>query len=246
MAARGWPVGLGLDAASTSGHSAAAPAGNSMSHRLDVLFGKVAAAGRTLHGQLVGASSGGRRREPNAAELAVVHAMASELATQYEHAAHAHYFQAIHAAFFPTDPFVAVGPCWKAVGFQSPDPVKDLRGGGLLALQQLAHFVATYPAVAVEMRRQHWPMPRLLICGAAPPPSVWCLWDSRERASRLTPVSALARRHWAARAVDGGASVGRAYPWAAVGVNITRLLAELLGVCGPMGSPGNPATARRR
>ena len=40
------------------------------------------------------------------------------------------------------------------------------------------------------------------------------------------------RRHWAAQGARGGA-VGATYPWAAVGINVSRMVCQLLSVRRP-------------
>ena len=81
------------------------------------------------------------------------------------------------------------------------NPVSDLRGSGVLGLQQLAYFCATYTDRATAMRRRHW--------------------ERRDRSE-----------------TDGGARSGRTYPWAAVGINLTRMICELFDVLTRHGSPG--------
>ena len=41
------------------------------------------------------------------------------------------------------DPYVRTGSGWKEIGFQGDDPATDVRAGGLLAMQCLAHFATT-------------------------------------------------------------------------------------------------------
>lgn len=41
------------------------------------------------------------------------------------------------------DPYVRSGEGWKEIGFQGNDPLTDVRAGGLLAMQCLAHFATT-------------------------------------------------------------------------------------------------------
>lgn len=40
-----------------------------------------------------------------------------------------------------TETFIPVGSHWKGIGFQHEDPVKDIRGGGLLCLRNMIEFV---------------------------------------------------------------------------------------------------------
>eukprot|EP01048_Picozoa_sp_COSAG05_P024538 COSAG05_NODE_5817_length_1080_cov_3.547074_1_plen_190_part_01 len=94
---------------------------------------------------------GERRREPSGEELLVLQSLSGAMRQQYNPELHQRDFQTIHDAFFPDQEFVAVGTVWKAIGFQSPDPVKDLRGAGTLGLSQLAYFVTRHPAKATAM-----------------------------------------------------------------------------------------------
>lgn len=50
----------------------------------------------------------------------------------------------IWAALRPGESFCREGEAWKACGFQGKNPATDVRGGGLLAVQCLAHFCENY------------------------------------------------------------------------------------------------------
>jgi len=40
---------------------------------------------------------------------------------------------------------------WKEIGFQNKNPRNDFRSGGILALQSMRYFIATYPDVFKQM-----------------------------------------------------------------------------------------------
>ena len=152
-------------------------------------------------------SGGEPEREPDDTELAVLNALSVELREKYDPAAHEQHFRAIHEAFFPGQPFAAVSANWRTVGFQSDNPVSDLRGAGVLGLKQLRYFCEKYPERSVAVRK-------------------------RRRAERAALPSADAR-------------ADRAYPWGAVGMNITRMVAEVFDVVTAYGAPGGFATSSR-
>jgi hypothetical protein len=49
------------------------------------------------------------------------------------------------------DPFLNEDMWWKSVGFQGPNPATDVRGGGQLALKQLAFLCDRYPETVYHM-----------------------------------------------------------------------------------------------
>jgi len=59
-------------------------------------------------------------------------------------------------------------------------------------------------------------------------------------------ATAMRRRQWQRRdPTDGGARSDRCYPWAAVGINLTRMICELFDVLTRYGSPGAYQTSRQ-
>ena len=57
--------------------------------------------------------------------------------------AHERLLKLIWSSLVPSDePYVRRGRRWKDLGFQGEDPATDVRGGGLLAVQCLAHFAS--------------------------------------------------------------------------------------------------------
>jgi hypothetical protein len=89
------------------------------------------------------------------------------------------------------------GVPWQLVGFQSPNPATDFRGGGILSLENLVYFVSHKPVPALSMMHRR-----------------------KDRTIGTT--------------LDGVDSAN--YPWAAVGINITRMVAELIGACTAQGT----------
>jgi hypothetical protein len=71
-----------------------------------------------------------------------------------------------------------ISPAYKSIGFQREDPITDIRGSGLLALENVCFFLSRNPQISKTMIKKR---------------------ENREE--------------------------GINYPWAAVGVNITRILA---------------------
>ena len=49
------------------------------------------------------------------------------------------------ASSFPEAEFATTSVRWSRIGFQSDQPARDVRGGGILSLRCLVHFAETYP-----------------------------------------------------------------------------------------------------
>ena len=75
-------------------------------------------------------------------ELRSLHAVKVE---QFDpqNSAHEQLLKSIWSAMRPEEPYVRTGAGWKEIGFQGEDPASDVRAGGLLAVQCLAHFATT-------------------------------------------------------------------------------------------------------
>ncbi|KAJ1446218.1 ELMO/CED-12 family-domain-containing protein [Pelagophyceae sp. CCMP2097] len=86
--------------------------------------------------------------------------------------------------------FERTGALWTTVGFQQPDPISDVRGGGVLALRNLGAFLAEQPLYARAVMASRQP----------------------DDASDWSPD-------------EPGF-----YPFAAAGINVTKLLADLCGM----------------
>jgi hypothetical protein len=102
-----------------------------------------------------------------------------------------------HAALLAQLEKACDGVPWQLVGFQSPNPATDFRGGGLLSLENILYFVTRMPVQALSMMHKR-----------------------KDRTIGNT-----------AEGVDSSN-----YPWAAVGINITRMIAELVGACTAQGT----------
>jgi hypothetical protein len=86
--------------------------------------------------------------------------------------------------------FERVSAAYKNIGFQREDPISDLRGGGVLSLENIHHMLLAHNTLAMDMIRR--------------------------RSDR-----------------EDGAN----YPWAAAGVNVTRMVAILFEVISASGAP---------
>ena len=93
-------------------------------------------------------------RTPSRAELEVLGAVELAKRTSFDddEPSHVALLTRLWVASFPFEPFERISPMWQSVGFQNKDPVKDLRGGGLLALRQLVHLAEKKPAVMAQLQ----------------------------------------------------------------------------------------------
>ena len=83
--------------------------------------------------------------------------------------------------------FQAVSAMWMGRGFQSDDPTRDFRGGGLLALQNLVYMCEHHQARVIEMI-QSVPPVRLFVLQAFGGMLAWCACLSKQRAHRSPRV----------------------------------------------------------
>jgi hypothetical protein len=139
-------------------------------------------------------------RLPNEEESAVSLQVRSRMQTQFDPALPQ------HAALLSQLQLACDGLAWQQVGFQSPNPGSDFRGGGVLSLENLVFFVTRMPVAALSMMHR--------------------------RKDRTIGSS-----------IDGVDSAN--YPWAAVGINITRMIAELTGACTAQGTAPKQQQSRR-
>ena len=130
-------------------------------------------------------------RLPNDDELAVSLRVRARMQLQYDAAVPE------HTALLSELEKACDGLAWQLVGFQSPNPASDFRGGGVLSLENLVYFVTHMPVPALSMMHKR-----------------------KDRTIGTT--------------VDGVDSAN--YPWAAVGINLTRMVAELIGACTAQGT----------
>mmetsp|Transcript_35585 Transcript_35585/g.111875 ORF Transcript_35585/g.111875 Transcript_35585/m.111875 type:complete len:337 (-) Transcript_35585:425-1435(-) len=97
-----------------------------------------------------------RGRVPVEAEFQVLLAERELLSTAAERDLHEHYWRRLWAAWFRANAeaapeFAVPSMSWPTMGFQGPDPLTDVRGGGLLALVNLVYFTENYPADVADM-----------------------------------------------------------------------------------------------
>jgi hypothetical protein len=71
-----------------------------------------------------------------------------ETMTEYNHVFR-RLFKILHNTDLPEDSIISEG--WKKFGFQNKDPRKDIRGGGVLALNQLLVFCEKHRKLALQM-----------------------------------------------------------------------------------------------
>jgi hypothetical protein len=105
----------------------------------------------------MGNSQGGGHRVPTALEAAWFEELYGKMTTPFAGTANAEVdlLKLIWGSFHDPGEYVPAGVGWKRpIGFQREDPVSDIRGGGLLAVEQLAYFLQKYPTVAVPMAHQ--------------------------------------------------------------------------------------------
>jgi len=70
-------------------------------------------------------------------------ALLRQCALPFDKATHEPLLRQLWQSAFPALPFERVSSRWEELGFQSDDPVTDLRGVGLTGLMHLAHFCST-------------------------------------------------------------------------------------------------------
>jgi hypothetical protein len=110
--------------------------------------------------------------------------------TQYDK-----YLRKIHSLSGAFEPYAPKALYWQTIGFQNEDPVKDVRGGGILSLENIIYFLEYHSQTAQTMMRR--------------------------RSDRSTR--------------DKNDTVG-GYPWAAVGINLTRVIATIIELIQPSGA----------
>jgi hypothetical protein len=130
-------------------------------------------------------------RLPTEEEMAVSLRARARMQTQFDSAIPQ------HAAHLSQLEKACDGVPWQLVGFQSPNPATDFRGGGLLSLENILYFVTHMPVQALSMMHKR---------------------KDRTIGNTLEGVDS------------------SNYPWAAVGINITRMIAELIGACTAQGT----------
>lgn len=97
--------------------------------------------------------------QPNATEVGVLQSLALEASKPFTETEDEHLLFTLHSVVTrhsvsnasPT-PYMRTGTWWKySLGFQHTDPISDIRGGGVLALQNLIYFLTNHPRNAFRM-----------------------------------------------------------------------------------------------
>jgi hypothetical protein len=96
---------------------------------------------------------------PTPQEVGALQSLALELSQPYSDAEHEHLLVSLHSLVvrqslsnFSPPPYSRTGEWWKySLGFQHTDPTSDIRGGGILSLNNLNYFLANHPVKALHM-----------------------------------------------------------------------------------------------
>jgi len=93
-------------------------------------------------------------RLPSEEEHCVMIELQNKISTQikFDIEKHEHLLKQLHS-LCDVGEYEAVGPSWKECGFQSGDPISDIRGGGTLCLENLIYFLSTSSNISLNMRR---------------------------------------------------------------------------------------------
>lgn len=89
-------------------------------------------------------------REPNEAERSVIDCLTCRASEQYNHGCE-HVLIEMHKLADIETKYERVGSSWEYLGFQGKDPVSDIRGGGLLALNSMNYFLYHHKEFALDM-----------------------------------------------------------------------------------------------
>jgi len=132
-------------------------------------------------------------------ETASLQQLQSQLQCMWDESQHLPLLKRLWVGLHPDgEPFERESWRWKKTGFQGPNPATDLRGGGELALRNLVWFVEEQPEVSLPMMLKRRRPDNVFTEG------------SKNGAANLSQDEIFAH-----------------YPWAATGINVTRLLSEL-------------------
>ena len=86
---------------------------------------------------------------PSVAEQVELYRIVTKLCTPFDDCDK---LERLWYTFYPTTPFQRISEGWKELaGFQHSDPISDIRGGGLLAVDQLLYFVTQFPTIAMPI-----------------------------------------------------------------------------------------------
>lgn len=125
-------------------------------------------------------------------EILVINKLGNRLSEAYSDL-HEHLLRDIHRLSGVQVPYQRIGKFWKYLGYQNENPASDIRGGGLLSLDNLIYLLSTHPKMAQRMLHR----------------------QSRDNISSDNQMES--------------------YPWAAVGINITRYIATEFELIEPSG-----------
>ena len=98
-------------------------------------------------GNNCGCASSRKPTKPNAHVKAALQKIHTSLTTKFEPDTDVRALQTLQniwSALLAPEPFARSSPLWKTAGFQGVDPVTDVRGGGLLAMQCLDAFATLH------------------------------------------------------------------------------------------------------
>jgi hypothetical protein len=87
---------------------------------------------------------------PSDAELRVIASLQDKISTKFDVGVHEHYLKQLHS-LCDIGEYEVEGPSWKKIGFQRGGPTSDVRGGGILCLENLIYFLTTSSAIALDM-----------------------------------------------------------------------------------------------
>lgn len=102
----------------------------------------------SLYYTLNSMSQGILGRPPSQREMAILRSLGNELSTKFNDQQHEDYLKRLYKASGRYGDYVRYGRVWKSLGFQSEDPARDIRGGGILTLTNMLYFLDTHPAIA--------------------------------------------------------------------------------------------------
>jgi hypothetical protein len=129
---------------------------------------------------------------PTRREILTMNKLGNRLCEPYSDL-HEHLLRDIHRLSGVQVPYQRIGKFWKYLGYQNENPASDIRGGGLLSLDNLIYLLSTHPKMAQRMLH-------------------------RQSRDNISPANQM-----------------ESYPWAAVGINVTRYIATEFELIEPSG-----------
>lgn len=92
-------------------------------------------------------------RAPSQTEYEIMVELQHKIGTSFDINYHEHFLKQLHG-LCNVGEYEREGSSWKRIGFQREDPVSDIRGGGILCLENLIYFLSTSTTIALNMRQQ--------------------------------------------------------------------------------------------